>query len=161
MDATNKKRFLLLYGSQTGQAKSIAEIISEKATKAGLSPDMHCFSESEKGVWLRYLRFLYKWADRVCVCVRVNLVIVALSFARSRHFRAQFQFEGEHVTVMVVSTTGEGEPPDTVAKFWRKLRRMSGTPLEQCQYALLGQRTKEGAGLGAGSNVHHLDHVTH
>ena len=160
MDATNKKRFLLLYGSQTGQAKSIAEIIAEKATKAGLSPDMHCFSESEKGVWLRYLRFLYKWADRVCVCARVNLFIVAAFICTFPPLsRAQFQLEGEHVTVMVVSTTGEGEPPDTVAKFWRKLRRMSGTPLEQCQYALLGQRTKEGVWLGAGSNVHHLDHV--
>lgn len=92
------KRFLLVYGSQTGQAKSIAEIIAEKATKTGLSPDMHCFSESEKG----------------------------------------FQFEKEHVIVIVVSTTGEGDPPDTVVKFWRKLRRSSGTPLEHCQYALLG-----------------------
>lgn len=116
------KRFLLLYGSQTGQAKSIAEIIADKATKEGLSPDLHCFSESEKGVRI---------SMRLDTPAHVHL--------RSRHFRAQFQLEKERVVVIVVSTTGEGDPPDTVVKFWRKLRRSSGTPLEQCVYALLGQ----------------------
>ena len=44
------RRFLLLYGSQTGQAKAIAEIICEKALERGLLPDIHCFSQSEKEV---------------------------------------------------------------------------------------------------------------
>ena len=45
------KRFLLLYGSQTGQAKAIAEQIHELAAERGLEPDTHCFSKSEKEVY--------------------------------------------------------------------------------------------------------------
>ena len=44
------RRFLLLYGSQTGQAKAIAEKIHELAVELGLEPDTHCFSKSEKEV---------------------------------------------------------------------------------------------------------------
>ena len=44
------RRFLLLYGSQTGQAKAISEKIHEMAVERGLEPDMHCFSKSEKEV---------------------------------------------------------------------------------------------------------------
>ena len=43
-------RFLLLYGSQTGQAKAIAEEIAEKADNFNLHADLHCFSETEKKV---------------------------------------------------------------------------------------------------------------
>ena len=47
------RRFLLLYGSQTGQAKAIAEQIQEVAVDLGLEPDIHCFSKSEKEVRVR------------------------------------------------------------------------------------------------------------
>ena len=42
--------------------------------------------------------------------------------------------------VMVVSTTGEGEPPDTVCKFWRRLKKKSlpTDHLKNLQFALLG-----------------------
>lgn len=42
--------------------------------------------------------------------------------------------------VMVVSTTGEGEPPDTVSKFWRRLKKktLPGNHLEHLRFALLG-----------------------
>ena len=42
--------------------------------------------------------------------------------------------------VMVVSTTGEGDPPDTVTKFWRKLKKktLPSDHLKGLQYALLG-----------------------
>ena len=43
-------RFLLLYGSQTGQAKAIAEEIAEKAETFQLHADLHCFSQTEKKV---------------------------------------------------------------------------------------------------------------
>ena len=43
-------RFLLLYGSQTGQAEAIAEEISETAEKHGLVADLHCLSMTEKKV---------------------------------------------------------------------------------------------------------------
>lgn len=42
------RRFLLLYATQRGQAKAIAEEISEQAATHGFSADLHCVSESEK-----------------------------------------------------------------------------------------------------------------
>lgn len=42
------RRFLLLYATQQGQAKAIAEEISEKAAAYGFSADLHCISESDK-----------------------------------------------------------------------------------------------------------------
>ncbi|CAI8056211.1 Methionine synthase reductase [Geodia barretti] len=94
------RRFLLLYGSQTGQAKAISEKIHEMAVERGLEPDMHCFSKSEK----------------------------------------EFDVTEEPVVVIVVSTTGDGEAPDTVSKFWRKLKRKTvpETHLAKVQYGLLG-----------------------
>lgn len=48
--------------------------------------------------------------------------------------------EKEPIVVIVVSTTGDGEPPDTVLKFWRKLKKKSNPPgmLKNICYALLG-----------------------
>lgn len=43
-------RFLLLYGSQTGQAKAIAEEICEHAGQHGLLAELHCLSETDKKV---------------------------------------------------------------------------------------------------------------
>ena len=48
--AENSNRFILLYGSQTGQAKAIAEQICEKCLLAGYSPDIQCISGSDKTV---------------------------------------------------------------------------------------------------------------
>ena len=45
-----RRRFLLLYGSQTGQAEVIAERVRDLALERGLAPDMHCISQSEKKV---------------------------------------------------------------------------------------------------------------
>lgn len=42
------RRFLLLYATQRGQAKAIAEEICEKAVAHGFSADLHCISESDK-----------------------------------------------------------------------------------------------------------------
>jgi len=44
------RRFLLLYGSQTGQAQAIAEEIAEKATQHNLDADLFCLSQIEKKV---------------------------------------------------------------------------------------------------------------
>ena len=88
MDVTNNKRFLLVCGSQTEQAKSIAEIIAEKTVKAGLSPDLHCFSESEKGVWPRTVASPAR-RTRVLghACVRVRVPFIPATFARSFNSR--------------------------------------------------------------------------
>uniref|UniRef100_A0A2K6FUP3 Methionine synthase reductase n=1 Tax=Propithecus coquereli TaxID=379532 RepID=A0A2K6FUP3_PROCO len=42
------RRFLLLYATQRGQAKAIAEEICEQAVEHGFSADLHCVSESDK-----------------------------------------------------------------------------------------------------------------
>lgn len=39
---------MLLYATQKGQAKAIAEEICEKAFAHGFSADLHCISESDK-----------------------------------------------------------------------------------------------------------------
>ena len=47
---STKKRFLLLYASETGQAKSIAEEIREYAEAHALTADVHCVSGVDKKV---------------------------------------------------------------------------------------------------------------
>lgn len=100
MPVSTKNRFLLLYGSQTGQAKAISEEIAEKAEKFNLTADLHCLSQTEK----------------------------------------KFNIEREHCVVIVTSTTGDGEPPDTAQKFVRRLKKktLPSNHLENLNYALLG-----------------------
>lgn len=43
-----KPRFVVLYGSQKGQAQSIAEGIAEEAEEHGLVADLSCLNENEK-----------------------------------------------------------------------------------------------------------------
>ena len=51
----------------------------------------------------------------------------------------KFSLEREPVVVFVVSTTGEGDPPDTMSKFMRRLKKktLPADHLKNCQYALL------------------------
>ncbi|XP_064597948.1 LOW QUALITY PROTEIN: methionine synthase reductase-like [Liolophura sinensis] len=100
MPSETRNRFLLLYGSQTGQAKAIAEEVHDKSEQFGLHAELHCISYTEK----------------------------------------KFNLERERCVVFVVSTTGDGEPPDTVQKFWRRLnkRTLPDTHLQHLHYSLLG-----------------------
>ncbi|NXJ59212.1 MTRR reductase, partial [Rostratula benghalensis] len=95
-----KRRFLLLYATQKGQAKAIAEEIWQQAGAHGLEADMHCISEMDK----------------------YNL-----------------ETEKDPV-VIVISTTGTGDPPDTARKFVRKIRDTTLPPdhFSHLQYGLLG-----------------------
>ncbi|KAI5617111.1 methionine synthase reductase isoform X2, partial [Silurus asotus] len=78
-------RFLILYGSQKGQAQAIAEELSEQATVHGFEAEISCLSKADK-----------------------------------------YNLEEEHnPVVLVVSTTGDGEPPDTALKFVRRIRKKS------------------------------------
>ena len=43
-------RFLLLYGSVTGKAESIAELIAEEAGKKGFNADLQCMEGIGKKV---------------------------------------------------------------------------------------------------------------
>ncbi|NXU56163.1 MTRR reductase, partial [Turnix velox] len=95
-----KRRFLLLYATQKGQAKAIAEEIQQQAGAHGLEADMHCMSEMDK----------------------YNL-----------------ETEKDPV-VIVISTTGTGDPPDTACKFVKKIRDTALPPdhFAHLQYGLLG-----------------------
>ncbi|XP_075068857.1 methionine synthase reductase [Mixophyes fleayi] len=78
-----KRRFLLLYGTQKGQSKAIAEEIGQQADHHGLVADI--FS----------LRDLHK-----------------------------FNLENEKdPVVIVISTTGTGDPPDDAIKFIKEIQR--------------------------------------
>lgn len=78
-----KHRFLVLYGSQRGQAQSIAEGIADEAEEQGLVADICCLSQHDK-----------------------------------------YSLERERAPVVfVVSTTGDGEPPDTALKFFKNIKK--------------------------------------
>ncbi|XP_072306795.1 methionine synthase reductase isoform X2 [Eucyclogobius newberryi] len=94
-----KPRFVLLYGSQKGQAQSIAEGIFEEADKHGLVAELSCLSEIEK-----------------------------------------YNLEKESAPVVfVVSTTGDGEPPDNALKFVKSIKKKTLPPdqYQHLTYALL------------------------
>jgi methionine synthase reductase len=99
-DNDSDGHFLVLYASQTGQAKAIAEELSNTAVSRGLLPSLFCFSQYEK----------------------------------------KFSLEHERYVAIISSTTGEGEPPDTVLKFWRRIRRTTLPPdhLAHIRFAFLG-----------------------
>ncbi|XP_010140942.1 PREDICTED: methionine synthase reductase isoform X1 [Buceros rhinoceros silvestris] len=95
-----KRRFLLLYATQKGQAKAIAEEIRHQAGVHGLEADMHCMSEMDK-----------------------------------------YDLETEKdPVVIVISTTGTGDPPDTARKFVKKIQDKTLPPdhFAHLQYGLLG-----------------------
>lgn len=79
-------------------------------------------------------------------CIETGITIQTIFFQRDFPTRTpvlvlQFRVEQECVVVFVVSTTGDGDPPDNVAKFWRKLKRktLPSDHLGSCNYALLGK----------------------
>ncbi|XP_057565824.1 methionine synthase reductase [Hippopotamus amphibius kiboko] len=94
------RRFLLLYATQQGQAKAIAEEICEKAAAHGFSADLHCISELDK-----------------------------------------YDLKTETAPlVVVVSTTGNGDPPDTARKFVKAIqdKTLPGDFFAHLRYGLLG-----------------------
>ncbi|XP_078285228.1 methionine synthase reductase [Rhinoraja longicauda] len=92
-------RFLLLYATQKGQAKAIAEEISEKADGKGFVADLHCLSQLE-----------------------------------------EFDLERERTPVVIItSTTGTGDIPDTATKFFEDVRGiLAPHHYAHIKYALLG-----------------------
>ncbi|KAI7825755.1 flavoprotein-like protein [Gamsiella multidivaricata] len=61
---------------------------------------------------------------------------------KSAHFAlndfAKVDWDKEECLVFVVSTTGDGDPPDNSTKFWRHLRKLKGVGLTKAKYAILG-----------------------
>ncbi|RUS90069.1 hypothetical protein EGW08_002182 [Elysia chlorotica] len=99
-ESKNQNRFLMLYGTATGQAKAIAEEIAEKALTFGLTADLFELDDVGK----------------------------------------KFNIEKERCVVIVVSTTGDGDPPPNAEKFMRRIKKriLSSTYLSHLHYALLG-----------------------
>ncbi|TWW71134.1 methionine synthase reductase isoform X2 [Takifugu flavidus] len=100
MPSEMKPRFVLLYGSQKGQAQAIAEGVAEEAETHGLFAELSCLENNEK-----------------------------------------YNLETETAPVVfIVSTTGDGEPPDNALKFVRNIKKktLSSDHYKHISYALLG-----------------------
>ncbi|KAJ6661376.1 hypothetical protein lerEdw1_015004 [Lerista edwardsae] len=100
MCCETNRRFLLLFASQKGQAKAIAEEICQQAKERGFKADIHCISESDK-----------------------------------------YNLDSEKdPVVVVVSTTGTGEPPDTAVKFVKEIQNkaLPSNHFSHLRYGLLG-----------------------
>lgn len=94
-----KPRFVVLYGSQKGQAQSIAEGIAEVAEEHGLVADLSCLNQND-----------------------------------------MYNLEKENAPVVfIVSTTGEGEPPDNALRFVRSIKKktLSDDHYKHLCYAIL------------------------
>ncbi|XP_061660803.1 methionine synthase reductase isoform X2 [Syngnathoides biaculeatus] len=99
MPSKAKPRIVVLYGSQKGQAQSIAEGIAAEAEEHGLLAELSCLDQKDKD----------------------NL-------------------ENEKSPVVfVVSTTGNGEPPDNALQFVRHIKMKTLSPIhyKHLHYALL------------------------
>ncbi|XP_041817222.1 methionine synthase reductase isoform X2 [Chelmon rostratus] len=99
MPCEMKPRFVLLYGSQKGQAQSIAEGVAEVAEEHGLVAELSCLDQNEK-----------------------------------------YNLEKENAPVVfIVSTTGDGEPPDNALQFVKRIKKktLSTDHYKHLCYALL------------------------
>ncbi|CAL4158683.1 unnamed protein product [Meganyctiphanes norvegica] len=100
MGGVRSGRFLLVYASEKGTAKAIAEDLAEQCNTKGLTCELRCASEVDKG----------------------------------------FTLENETTMVLIGSTTGDGDPPETARKFWRKVHKkdQSTDHLKHLSYTVLG-----------------------
>ncbi|KAM9839294.1 methionine synthase reductase [Aulostomus maculatus] len=99
MPSEAKPRFVVLYGSQKGQAQSIAEGIDEEAEEQGLTAELSCLNQKDK-----------------------------------------YNLEKEtSPVVFIVSTTGDGEPPDNALQFVKHIKKktLSSDHYKHLCYALL------------------------
>src|SRR5690606_32418540 len=96
-ETSTAKRLTILYGSQTGNAKRVAEALSERVSTEGLQ--------------VRLVR-----ADRY----------------------ATRELKDEDLLYIVMSTQGDGEPPDDSIAFVEFLNSRRAPKLPQLKYAVLG-----------------------
>ncbi|XP_070708837.1 methionine synthase reductase [Pempheris klunzingeri] len=99
MPCEAKPRFVVLYGSQKGQAQSLAEGVAEVAEEQGLAAELSCLNHTEK-----------------------------------------YNLEMETAPVVfIVSTTGDGEPPDNAHQFVKRIKKktLSNDHYKHLRYALL------------------------
>ena len=60
------------------------------------------------------------------------------AFHHALNDHAKVDWDKEDCLVFVVSTTGDGDPPDNSTKFWRHLRKLKGVGLTKAKYTILG-----------------------
>ncbi|MGH0143846.1 UNVERIFIED_CONTAM: hypothetical protein FKN15_038434 [Acipenser sinensis] len=127
-----KDRFLLLYGSQCGQAQAIAEEICEKASEHKFVADVCCMSQQEKCGQAQAI------AAEICEKASEHKFVADVC-CMSQQEKYNLEKETSPV-VIVVSTTGDGEPPDTAIKFVKSIRAKALPPdhFAHLRYALLG-----------------------
>ncbi|VDP13148.1 unnamed protein product [Heligmosomoides polygyrus] len=130
--------FLILYGSHTGQAESISKQIKERAELLGLRPRIYTLNENEKEVRLYCLLVISQmvsptWTGR-------SFDRFSVMWEMCFHSMLHFHIENETLAVIVVSSTGDGDPPENASRFVRRISRKSLEPtfLQKLEYALLG-----------------------
>ncbi|CAM9734341.1 unnamed protein product, partial [Phaeothamnion confervicola] len=94
-------RLTILYGSQTGNAQSIAEGVHSECASRGIESVLLPLNEWKK---------------------------------------LKPPLESQKVAVIIVSTTGNGDPPENCDRFWRHLKRRTHPKdvLEGVHFAMLG-----------------------
>lgn len=119
---TKKPRVLLIYGSVTGKAESIAELIAEEGEKRGFEIDLKCMSTVGRGVHEIGVKGFCRGGKMVLL------------------FFSQFNLESEPCVVMVSSTTGDGDQPENAEKLWRKIKKraLPEDHLAKMRFAQLG-----------------------
>ncbi|KAJ1647288.1 hypothetical protein LPJ64_001334 [Coemansia asiatica] len=89
--------------------------------------------------------FLYasQTGNAESICYKIYEEAVSRGFQATYHVLddyRKFNFDSLRTAVFVVSTTGDGDPPDNSARFWRVLRRTSKDPKAygHLRYTVLG-----------------------
>ncbi|KAJ1825449.1 hypothetical protein LPJ56_002663, partial [Coemansia sp. RSA 2599] len=92
-----------------------------------------------------HVAFLYasQTGNAESICYKLYEEAVARGYQASYHVlddHKKFDFASLRTAVFVVSTTGDGDPPDNSARFWRVLRRTSkdAAAYAHLRYTILG-----------------------
>uniref|UniRef100_A0A0N5ANG9 Methionine synthase reductase n=1 Tax=Syphacia muris TaxID=451379 RepID=A0A0N5ANG9_9BILA len=112
-------KFLIFYGSQTGQSEAISKILVDKCQQLGLDPELYQLNDFQ---------------DKVII-TRTSVLLLAPFF-----LLFQVNLKTESIIIIVCSTTGDADPPDNAAHFVRWISRHVHPEnlLHLVHYAILG-----------------------
>lgn len=131
---------MVLYGSQKGQAQSIAEGIAEEAEDHGLVAELSCLNQDEKVTSI--ITHIHFKIAQLLTCNSVINTFFLLVVPVFPHGSNLFQYNLEKEiapVVFVVSTTGDGEPPDNALQFVKRIKKIrSPDHYKHLSYTLLG-----------------------
>lgn len=132
------RKIFFIYASQTGQAESISEFIYTQFTSnlGPLKPIADRLKKENKSKQEAALQ-------RHCAGKYESNLLDQFLLPENRESLPA----GSYLAIIVASTTGQGDPPDTANKFFRWIRRLKRAqkpdssdpkPLTHLSYALLG-----------------------